>query len=97
MDTKPILLAEGVEDLEYYVPLMRLQEEGAHVLSAATDDQPVRGKNGLEATPDLVAISPIDASAVLNTVVTACSAPQITIRRTAKRSTAIPVVLPTPR
>lgn len=28
------LIAEGVEDLEYYVPLMRLQEEGAKVLSA---------------------------------------------------------------
>ena len=29
------LVAEGVEDLEYYVPLMRLQEEGAQVLSLA--------------------------------------------------------------
>ena len=25
------LVAEGVEDLEYYVPMMRLQEEGAEV------------------------------------------------------------------
>ena len=46
------LIAEGVEDLEYYVPLMRLQEEGANVLSAGLDLKPVRGKNGLVITPD---------------------------------------------
>lgn len=45
-------IAEGVEDLEYYVPLMRLQEEGAKVLSASLDLKPVRGKNGLIITPD---------------------------------------------
>lgn len=45
-------VAEGVEDLEYYVPLMRLQEEGAQVLSAGLDLKPVRGKNGLIITPD---------------------------------------------
>ena len=47
-----ILVAEGVEDLEYYVPLMRLREEGAVVLSAAMDLKPVRGKGGLEVRPD---------------------------------------------
>jgi protease I len=47
-----ILVAEGVEDLEYYVPLMRLQEEGAQVLTAARELKPVRGKNGLAITPD---------------------------------------------
>ena len=46
------LVAEGVEDLEYYVPLMRLQEEGAQVLTAALDVKPLHGKNGLEITPD---------------------------------------------
>src|SRR6478672_10917217 len=46
-----ILLAEGVEDLEFYVPLMRLQEEGADVVAAGIDIRPVRGKNGLEITP----------------------------------------------
>jgi protease I len=50
--TIAILIAEGVEDLEYYVPLMRLQEEGAKVLSAALELKPVRGKNGLLITPD---------------------------------------------
>ena len=47
-----ILIAEGVEDLEFYVPLMRLQEEGAEMLAAATDLKPVRGKHGLEIEPD---------------------------------------------
>ena len=46
------LVAEGVEDLEYYVPLMRLQEEGAQVLSAGLDLKPIHGKNGLLITPD---------------------------------------------
>jgi protease I len=46
-----ILLADGVEDLEYFVPLMRLQEEGADVISAALEVQPLRGKNGLTILP----------------------------------------------
>lgn len=46
------LVAEGVEDLEYYVPMMRLQEEGARVLTAGLDLKPVHGKNGLTITPD---------------------------------------------
>jgi len=46
------LVAEGVEDLEYFVPLMRLQEEGAEVLTAAKDLKPVHGKNGLLIAPD---------------------------------------------
>jgi protease I len=41
-----------VEDLEYYVPMMRLQEEGAEVLTAALDLKTIHGKNGLEITPD---------------------------------------------
>ncbi len=46
-----ILVAKGVEDLEFYVPFMRLQEEGAEVVAAGTDTKPVTGKNGLEITP----------------------------------------------
>lgn len=45
-----ILVAEGVEDLEFFVPLMRLQEEGAEVIAAGLDLKTVRGKNGLEIT-----------------------------------------------
>jgi len=55
------LVAEGVEDLEYYVPLMRLQEEGAKVLSAGMDLKPVKGKSGLVITPD-VSIESLKAS-----------------------------------
>jgi len=46
------LVAEGVEDLEYFVPMMRLQEEGAQVLTAGMNLKPVHGKNGLVITPD---------------------------------------------
>ena len=46
------IVAEGVEDLEYYVPLMRLQEEGAKILNAALDLKPIKGKGGLEIKPD---------------------------------------------
>jgi protease I len=46
------LVAQDVEDLEYYVPLMRLQEEGAQVLTAALEIKPIHGKNGLEIKPD---------------------------------------------
>ena len=54
------LVAEGVEDLEYYVPMMRLQEEGAVVLSAGLDLKPVHGKNGLLIQPDTL-ITALDA------------------------------------
>jgi protease I len=47
-----ILVAEGVEDLEYHVPLMRLQEEGVEVLTAALEMNPLHGKNGLSISPD---------------------------------------------
>lgn len=48
-----LLIAEGVEDLEFHVPFMRLQEEGATVLGAGLDLKPVNGKNGLVITPDV--------------------------------------------
>jgi len=47
------LVAEDVEDLEYFVPMMRLQEEGAQVLTAALDLKPIHGKHGLEIKPDI--------------------------------------------
>lgn len=46
-----ILVAEGVEDLEFYVPMMRLKEEGADAFAAGIDMSPVRGKHGFEITP----------------------------------------------
>ena len=63
-----ILVAEGVEDLEYFVPLMRLQEEGATVLTAGLDYKPVRGKNGLAITPD-VTIESLKASELFALVI----------------------------
>jgi protease I len=63
-----ILLAEGVEDLEFFVPYMRLQEEGAAVIAASLDLKPVRGKNGLEITPT-AAIESLDSRDLLGLVI----------------------------
>jgi len=46
------LLDEGFEDLEFWVPLMRLREEGAQITIASAKIQTYRGKHCLEATPD---------------------------------------------
>jgi len=46
-------VAEEVEDLEYWVPLMRLREEGATVISIGLTTQTMHGKHGLEMTPDV--------------------------------------------
>ena len=48
-----VLVAPGVEDLEFYVPYMRLQEEGAEVVGAGINLEPVTGKNGLKITPNV--------------------------------------------
>lgn len=46
------LLGEGYEDLEFWVPLMRLQEEGAQVTVAAVKMTEYTGKTCLKAQPD---------------------------------------------
>jgi len=46
------LVDEGFEDLEFWVPLMRLREEGAEVTIASAKIQTYRGKACLQATPD---------------------------------------------
>ena len=56
-----VLVAEGFEDLEYWVTVMRLQEEGAEVISVGPDLEPVHGKNALSAQADAKA-SGVDAS-----------------------------------
>ncbi len=63
-----ILLAEGVEDLEFYVPYMRLQEEGAEVIAAGLNLKPVLGKNGLEITPT-AAIESLNSRDLLGIVI----------------------------
>lgn len=48
------LLAPGFEDLEFWVPIMRLREEGARVTVAGLEAGEVyQGKNGLEATAEI--------------------------------------------
>ncbi len=56
-----VLVAEGFEDLEYWVTVMRLREEGAEVISVAPSLEPVSGKNFLEAKADATAAD-VDAS-----------------------------------
>ena len=48
------LLATGFEDLEFWVPVMRLREEGARVTIAGLEAGEVyQGKHGLEATAEI--------------------------------------------
>ncbi len=46
-------VAQEVEDLEFWVPVMRLREEGAKVIVIGLSTETVRGKHGLEMTPDV--------------------------------------------
>ena len=48
-----VLAGEGVEDLEYWVTVMRLREAGARVISAGLGPAIVRGKNGLAVPVDV--------------------------------------------
>jgi protease I len=49
-----VLVAEGFEDLEFWVTVMRLREEGAAVsIAGPGPGVPVRGKHALEAMPDV--------------------------------------------
>jgi protease I len=63
-----VLLAEGFEDLEYWVTVMRLQEEGAEVVSVGPDTEPVSGKNALFAQADTTAVG-VEASELDGVVV----------------------------
>ena len=58
-----VLVAEGVEDLEYWVTVMRLREAGATVTSVGTSLDTVKGKNALAAKADALAAD-VDADAV---------------------------------
>ena len=46
-------VAQEVEDLEFWVPVMRLREEGARVIAIGLSTKTVHGKHGLEMTPDV--------------------------------------------
>jgi len=70
-----VLVAEGFEDLEYWVPVMRLQEEGAEVVSVGPDTEPVSAKNALGAQADTTAEG-VDASELDGVVVPGGWAPE---------------------
>jgi len=62
--TVVVLLGEGFEDLEFWVPVMRLREEDAEVTVAGLQPKTaVTGKNGLVTEAD-VAIDDVDAGAL---------------------------------
>jgi protease I len=50
-----VFVADGVEDLEYWVTVMRLREAGAVVTSVGIGTKPIAGKHGLEARADSLA------------------------------------------
>ena len=58
-----IFVAEGVEDLEYWVSVMRLREAGAVVTSAGVSLEPARGKNALTVKADAL-VRDIDPASV---------------------------------
>lgn len=77
-----ILVDQGVEDLEYFVPLMRLEEEGADVLSVGTSVAHVHGKNGLELAVD-TPIEEVDPERLTGLVIPGGWAPDRLRRSTA--------------
>ena len=62
-----VLVADGFEDLEYWVTVMRLREEGAEVVSAGPTLEPVFGKDCLDARADVKAedVNPDELDGVL--------------------------------
>jgi protease I len=68
-DTKKILLLveDLYEDLEFYYPKIRLEEEGIKVIVAAPKRQVYHGKKGLPAEPDIILseINPNDYDGVV--------------------------------
>ena len=60
-------IEEGFEDLEFWVPVMRLREEGAQVVVVGTSATHYTGKNGLKAKAEAGAdaVNPDDFDAVV--------------------------------
>lgn len=63
-----VFVAPGFEDLEFWVPVMRLREDGARVLVIGLNHDACTGKHCLEATPDTVA-SEVDAGDLFGLVI----------------------------
>jgi protease I len=72
--TYAVLVAEGVEDLEYWVTVMRLREEGATVISVGSDTDEHHGKNGLSVQADAIPFD-IDAGEIDGLVIPGGFAP----------------------
>lgn len=53
--TVGVFVAPGFEDLEFWVPVMRLREEGARVLVIGASLDTITGKHCLPVTPDTLA------------------------------------------
>src|SRR5258708_11336598 len=53
--TVGVFVAPEFEDLEFWVPVMRLREEGARVVIIGLSHETVTGKHCLTAAPDIVA------------------------------------------
>ncbi len=66
--TVGVFVAQEVEDLEFWVPVMRLREEGARVIVIGLSTTTVHGKHGLEMTPD-VSIEEAPEAAALDGIV----------------------------
>lgn len=62
-----VLAADGVEDLEYWVTVMRLREAGATVVPAGMSLEPAHGKNGLAVRAEVLAgdLDPDEVDAVV--------------------------------
>jgi protease I len=58
-----VFAAEGVEDLEYWVTVMRLREGGAEVIPAGTSTEAAHGKNGLAVRAEVL-VRDVDPAAV---------------------------------
>ena len=58
-----VFAAEGVEDLEYWVTVMRLREGGAEVVAAGTSTETAHGKNGLALRAEVL-VKDVDAATV---------------------------------
>src|SRR2546430_7172936 len=81
--TVGVFVAPEVEDLEFWVPVMRLREEGANVIVIGLSTQTVHGKHGLEMTPD-VSIEEAPAAGELNALVIPGGWPPDKLRRNQK-------------
>ena len=63
-----VFAAEGVEDLEYWVTVMRLREGGAEVVSAGMSLASAQGKNGLAVRAEVL-VKDVDAATVDGVVI----------------------------